>query len=174
MRHREAICEPPDSGRRRAWRLPRAAPTLVLALLAAACGSYTKADFTARADAICASSLRQLRSLAPPSFGSGEVQQRLSLDAYLERALPIVSSEASALRALRRPPGDPHQRAELDRYMQALARNVADYRQLARAAAAGDVSALVRAEHALERDDVDSLAAAYGILSCGAPGATIT
>lgn len=173
MRHREAIGEPRDSGRRRAWRRPPAALLLVLALLAAACGSYTKADFTARADAICASSLRQLRSLAPPSFGSGEVQRRLSLDAYLERALPIFASEASALRALRRPPGDPHQRAELDRYMQALARNLADYRQLARAAA-GDVSARVRAEHALERGHVDSLAAAYGILSCGVPGATIT
>ncbi len=153
-------------------RLRAAALVLGLMALLSACGSYTKADFTARADAICAGAVRHLRTLAPPSFGAGSVVQERSLAGYLDRALPILSAEASQLRGLRRPGGRAGARAELDHYLQALSQNLADYRRLAASAAGGNLRAVAGAESALGASDVDSLADRYGILSCGAPGAT--
>lgn len=148
-----------------------AAVTMALAM--AGCGSYTKADFTARADAICASSLRALRSLAPPSFTAAGVAQARSLATYLDHALPIVQSEAKQLRALRRPAGDARQRALLGRYLNALSADVSAYERLARAAASGEPRSIAHVEGTLASSNAAALATAYGILSCGAPGATL-
>lgn len=137
--------------------------TLVAAALMAGCGStYTKQDFIARADAICASALRQTRSIAPGSPLAG----------YLAAVLPIVQSEASQLRALKRPRQDARDRAALEQYFEALAQVVQNYGKLAAAAKQGDGQGVSSAEAALRASPVAALATAYGLRSCGTPGAT--
>jgi hypothetical protein len=110
---------------------------LALAGLLAGCGSYTKADFTASADAICASTVRQTRSIPPPTFTSSKKEQLSALAGYLAKVVPIVQSEATHIRALKHPPQDARDRAVLSRYLAALAQTVSDYRQLAEAAGRG-------------------------------------
>jgi hypothetical protein len=142
-------------------------------LLAGCGGAYTKRDFIASADAICASTVRQTRSLPPPSFTSSKSQQLSALAGYLAVVLPLVRSEASRLRALRRPTADARNRAALQRYLRALDQEVGDYRALAAAAKRRDPQGVASAEAGLRRSPVASLAASYGLHSCGIPGATV-
>jgi hypothetical protein len=132
--------------------------------LAAGCGgAYTKADFVARANAICASSLREARSI--PS-GSGPTT-------YLAAELPILEAEADQLLKLRRPPGPAKDQAILSRYFHALDQTVQAYRQLDIAVRHGDQQTVADAEAALADSPLPSLATSYGLQSCGAPGATV-
>jgi hypothetical protein len=133
-------------------------------VLVAGCGGggYTRHDFITRADAICAGALRQARSITPGT----------TLAAYLADYVPVLESEASQLQALRRPPDTPRDRAMLERYLAALRRTVAEYRQLAAAAKSGDGQGVTNAEAALAADPVYSLASGYGLRSCGTPGTT--
>jgi hypothetical protein len=135
------------------------------AALAVGCGggAYSKSDFVARANAICASSLRQARSI--PS-GSG-------LSAYLAAELPILDAEAGQLLKLRRPPDSARDRAILSRYFAALTQTVRDYRQLETAARRGDQDAESSIEAALAASPLQSLAISYGMRSCGPPSATV-
>jgi hypothetical protein len=137
---------------------------VALAVLVAGCGGsgYTRHDFITRADAICAGALRQARSIAPGT----------PLSTYLAAYVPVLASEASQLRALRRPPDTTRNRATLERYFTALRQVVAEYRQLAAAARSGDRQALTNAEAALGASPVYSLATSYGLSSCGTPGST--
>ena len=137
---------------------------LALAVLVAGCGGsgYTKHDFITRGDAICTGALRQARSIAPGS----------ALPTYLAQYVPVLASEAAQLEALRRPPDTAPNRATLARYFAALARTVAEYRQLAAAAKSGDQQAVSNAETALGASQVYSLATSYGLSSCGTPGST--
>ena len=77
-------------------------PALALLLIIAGCGAATTTSFAARADAICATALRQLRSLPPPSLRSSAGGPR-SLAAYLERAVPVTQAEVRQILALARP-----------------------------------------------------------------------
>ena len=143
-------------------RLAAIAAVLVAAAAIAGCGSsYTKSDFIARADAICASSLRQTRSIAPSALGE-----------YVAAVLPIVESEATQLRALKSPPQDARDQAALAKYFGALTQEVEDYRKLGAAAKRGDAQGVTDAEAALRASPATSLATAYGLRSCGTPGAT--
>jgi hypothetical protein len=145
----------------------------MLAGVLSACGStYSKRDFAHRADAICASELRDLRALAPPNFGGPALHVRRALAAYSASVLRIVQSEASQLRALPRPSESSHETAVLHGYLRALDRAVADYRRLAGAQLAGNTAATSAAEAALAADPVGRLAASYGLGSCSSPGAT--
>jgi hypothetical protein len=137
---------------------------LALTVLIAGCGGsgYTKHDFVTRADAICASALRQARSIAPGT----------ALPTYLAQYVPVLESEATQLQALRRPPDTAHDRATLTHYFAALAQTVVEYRQLAAAARNGDQQAVTNAEAALGASPVYSLATSYGLTSCGTPGST--
>ena len=133
------------------------------ALLAGCGGSgYGKHDFVTRADAICAAALRQTRSIAAGT----------ALPAYLTEFVPVLESETSQLRALRRPPGSAHDRALLGQYFAALSQTVVEYRQLAAAVKRGDDQAVADAEAALGSSPVYSLAASYGLSSCGTPSST--
>jgi len=146
---------------------------LTLAAMLAACGgSYTKRDFIARADAICTSTLRETRSIAPPSFGGAAGQQLGALAQYLETLVPVVQTEARQLRALQRPPGDARDRAALERYLGAVTQVAAQYEQLAGAAKRGDAQGVASAEAALRASPVASLAASYGLSSCGSAAGT--
>jgi hypothetical protein len=137
---------------------------MAAAALAAGCGAgYTKSDFIARANAICASSLRQARSV--PS-GSG-------LTAYLAAELPVLQGEAVQLLKLRRPPDTARDRAILSRYFDALTQTVRDYRELETAARHGDQETESTIEAALAASPLESLASSYGMRSCGPPSATI-
>jgi hypothetical protein len=144
---------------------------LALAAVVAGCGGsgYTKSDFVARADAICTSTLRQTRALAPPASTS---QPGGALAAYLGQLVPLVQSEADQLRALKRPPGNARDGAALTAYYAALAKIVANYRQLEAAARRGDTQAVTDVEATLRASPVAALAASYGLRSCGTPGST--
>jgi hypothetical protein len=184
-----AICDPgvilaaiDDTLPRPATRLTRAGPRgltgwtvalLTLAALVAGCGTaHTKRDFIARADAICSGALRQARSIAPQSSANGATQQPSALARYLAEVLPVVQSEAAELRALPRPTQDARDRSALASYLRALAQVVQHYQELASAAKRGDAQGIAGAEAALRASPVNSLAASYGLRSCGTPGAT--
>jgi hypothetical protein len=145
----------------------------VAAILAGCGGGETKQGFAARADAICASTVRQIRSIAPPSFTNSKAQQLRALGGYMAVVSPIVTSEAKQLRALPRPAGNASARAALTRYLDALTQTAGDYNALAVAAKQGDSQGVANAEGALRTSDVTALALSYGLRSCGTPGATV-
>jgi hypothetical protein len=150
------------------------AAVLGVAVLLAGCGgSETKQNFAARADAICASTVRQIRSIAPPNFTSSKAQQLSALGGYMAVVSPIVASEAKQLHALQRPAGSARARAALTRYLDALTQTAGDYQTLAAAAKRGDAQGVANAEGALRTSDVTALAQSYGLRSCGTPGATV-
>ncbi|HUA04196.1 MAG TPA: hypothetical protein VMB27_09845 [Solirubrobacteraceae bacterium] len=142
-----------------------------LAAIVAGCGgsSYTKSDFVARADGICTNTLRQTRALAPPSAASGS-----ALSGYLGKLVPLVESEADQLRALKRPADSARDKAALTAYFAALGQVVDAYRQLESAAARGDDQTIADVEATLNANPVASLAAGYGLKTCGIPGSTST
>jgi hypothetical protein len=142
--------------------------TLSLAALLAGCGSkYTKSDFVARADGICTNAVRDIRSLNSPAATAG--QELRGLSQYLAKVLPIVQSEASQIRALKRPRED---QATLGRYLAAQAAVVAEYRRLAAAAKRGNAQGVASAEARLRSNPVATLAAQYGLHDCGTPVGT--
>jgi hypothetical protein len=160
---RERSPEGDIPGHRPGRGLAAIAAVLVAAAAIAGCGSsYTKSDFIARADAICASALRQTRSIAPTS----------ALGEYVAAVLPVVESEATQLRALKSPPQDAGDKAALAKYLGALAQEVANYRRLGAAAKRGDGQGVTNAEAALRASPAASLATSYGLRACGTPGAT--
>ena len=109
--------------------------------------------------------MRQTRAIGPPAP---------SLAAYLEKVVPLVQSEARQLRALKRPTGTTNDHLTLLRYLSALDRVVGDYRRLEAAAKRGDTVGVATIEAALRASPVATLAASYGLRSCGTPGATTT
>jgi hypothetical protein len=142
-------------------------------MVPAACGgSYTKRDFIARADAICASSLRDARAIGPQSPGGAAGASNAALSGFIAKLLPVVETEASQLRALPRPPQSARDRATLDRWIAALAQEVDEYRQLAMAAKRGDVQGVASAEATLRASPAAALATTYGLRACGTPGGT--
>lgn len=152
--------------------MPRA--TLAIAILSLGCalascgpGGPTKSDFVARADVICASSLRHTRSIPTPAGTSLP-----ALAGYLNAVLPVIRFEAAQLRGLRRPPGSPRERTQLASYLRALDDAVASYASLAAAAQRGDRGAVARAQAGLRSNRAAALAARYGLRSCGAAGST--
>ena len=147
-------------------RLEAIVAILSLAALLAGCGSkYTKSDFVARADGICTNAVREIRSLNAPTAAAG--QELHALSRYLAKVLPIVQSEASQIRALKRPGGDP---TALERYLSAQAEVVAQYGR--GAAPRGDEQGVASAEAKLQASPVASQAAQYGLHACGTPGGT--
>jgi hypothetical protein len=148
--------------RRRASPICGALALLALALTIVGCGATanTKRDFIARADAICASAVRQARAIGTQG----------GLAAYAAAALPVVRSEATQLRALKRPAGGAHDATTLSRYFTALSQVVKDYSDLAAAAKRGDAQGVTNAEASLRASPVTSLAASYGLRPCGTPG----
>ena len=155
------------SGARKAWLFG----LLAVVTLLAGCGgsSYTKGDFVARADAICTSTLRQTRALAPPSSTS---QPGGALAVYLGQLVPLVQSEANQLRALKRPSDGARDSGTLTAYYKALAQIVANYRQLEAAAKRGDTQTVTDVEATLRASPIAALAASYGLQTCGTPGST--
>jgi hypothetical protein len=145
-----------------------------LGALAAGCGAtYTKQHFIARADAICASALRQTRAITPPPELDVARGQMSELSDYLAAVVPIAHSEVTSLRALRRPSKDnAHDRATLTSYLGAVSQQLSDYDQLASAANRGDPEGVASAEAALRASPAASLAASYGLHECGSPGST--
>jgi hypothetical protein len=135
--------------------------------LAGCGGSYKKSDFVARANGICVNAVRATRSIAPPAAGGTTRQQQAALAQYLDKLVPVVQSEATQIKALKRPPGSAADHAALDRYLTALARSATDYQRLATAAHQGDVQAVAGAQAALRANPVAALATAYGLSSCG-------
>lgn len=145
---------------------------LALAASISACGgsSYTKADFLARANAICTKTLNQTRAITPPASST---QPGGALAAYLGQLVPLVQSEADQIRALKRPGGGTAQdRLMLSQYLAALGQVAAAYRELEAAARRGDAQAIASVEATLRANPAAALAASYGLRVCGNPGST--
>jgi hypothetical protein len=142
-------------------------------LSVSACGgghAATKADFVARANAICTKTLAQTRAIPPPV---STAQPTGALAAYLGRLVPLLQSETDQIRALKRPSvGSAQDRQTLSKYLVALSQVVASYRQLESAAKRGDADAVASVEAALRANPAADLAASYGLHACGTPGAT--
>jgi hypothetical protein len=155
-------------------RFVRGTAGLLAVAVLAGCGAYTKHDFIARADAICASTVRQTRLIAPPSFTQAPAERLKALAAYAAQVLPLVRAEATQLRGLRRPTQGAADRAALGSFLTAFGQVVAGYQDLATAASAADAAGVARAEASLTGNPVASLAARYGLRSCGTPGGTST
>lgn len=143
------------------------------ALVIAGCGSYTKKDFVAQANAICSHTLQQLRALPAPVQAGGVRGQLLALGRYLTRAAPLVAAEAAKLTKLRRPSATPAQRGLLTAYLAAERQTAVEYAALARAAATGSPAAVSAAGVTLRSSPAGGLAAQYGLPVCASPGATI-
>jgi hypothetical protein len=147
---------------------------LSLAMIAAccsgvmACGGHaaTKQDVIARANGICITVLRQVRSIPPPAGGTGAPA---ALAAYLEKVVPIVEKEAADTRALPRPAKD---RAVLDRYIAAVTAGAGAYDALETAARNGDAAAISRGLAALRGSPAPALAAQYWLNRCNVSAGT--
>lgn len=146
----------------------RAIAVVVICWTVAACGgsAASKRDVIARGNAICASTLRSVRAVAPPSAGASSAA---ALNGYLRTVLPLVANEVSQLRKLPRPSAD---KATLDRYIAAITAAGADYRALAAAARRNDTSAMASALTALRSNPAGSLARQYGLTQCAAAAGT--
>jgi hypothetical protein len=145
---------------------------LTAVICVAGCGAnYTKRDFLARADGICNTAVREIRSIAPPASPAGQ-PEAVAVGAYFKKLVPIAESEVAQLRALRRPPGSAADAANLSRYLHTLAGDAGVYRQLGVAAASGDSTGVASAEAQLRASPVAGLAAAYGLRQCGNAGGT--
>lgn len=156
------------AGRRRRASGGSAAALIVAALLAG-CGTTTKRDFVASADAICAAAIHDSRELVPPTSG-----QSGALADYLAKVVPIVASEYRQMSALKRPAESRRDAATLSAYLLALKQSTAGFRTLEAAARTGDRQGILSAEAALRVNPVTSLAASYGLRSCAAAGATVS
>jgi hypothetical protein len=147
----------------------RAAGIVVLALVLGGCGgAYTKQDFIKSADAICASAVRATRALRPPASAQPAAYAR-----WLARLLPILKSEDKQILALKRPQANS---ALLRRYLAALNGSVSEFKELERVFASETETPqdLGQVNKALRSNPVATLAARYGMRSCGNPGATVT
>ncbi|HEU0318624.1 MAG TPA: hypothetical protein VFR49_14910 [Solirubrobacteraceae bacterium] len=153
-------------------RFVRGTAGLLAVAVLAGCGSYTQHDFIARADAICASTVRQTRLIAPPSFTRAPAERLHALAGYVAQVLPLVRAEVTELRGVRQPTEGGADRATLQSFLAAFTQVVAGYQSLATAAAAGDAAGVARAEASLSASPVAALAARYGLRSCGTPGGT--
>lgn len=143
------------------------APAAVVGAMAlTGCGgkSATKQDVIAQANGICTRTLRDVRSVPPPTSSALP-----ALSAYLRRVVPIVDREVARLRALPRPDED---RATLERYLAAVAKAGQDYRALARAAAQGDRAAVAGGLNTLAASPAPGLARRYGMSQCATSPAT--
>ncbi len=159
----------------RAGRRSGGAVVLVaLITMLAGCGSAHHGNFVAGANAICASALRATRSIPPPSLTTGSAQDLTALTRYVSSVLPVVQSEARQLRALRRSLQKPRERAALASYVGALNQTIGDYRTLAAAAGGNDAQGVASALAALRASPAPTIAAQYGLRSCGAAGATVS
>jgi hypothetical protein len=147
-----------------------AAWLLGLTIVVAGCGSTveTKQDYIARANAICASTTRAIRNVAPAGASGGVSLP--ALGRYLDTVTPLVDSEVKQLRVLPRPAAD---RKLLERYLAAAAAEAAGYRGLAAAARSGNHAAVTAATAALQASPATTLAGQYGLSACVGGSGTV-
>lgn len=148
-------------------RLGRATIAAVC-LAVTACGGHTvtKKEVIARANGICISALRAVRSVPAPAGGTGAPA---ALATYLDKVVPIVEKEASDTRALPRPAKD---RVLLDRYIAAVSAGASQYRALETAAKNGNAEAVAHGLAALRLSPAPALAVQYGLNRCNASAGT--
>ncbi len=127
----------------------------------------TKAQFIARADAICA---RTDAKLKPAKKRLGAVENVVGSKegaAALRQAASITREGIAQLQALTVPQGDA---ATVQKVITALDDEAADIDNMASAAAAGEASAIEAAKQAMQttKATYDGLAQGYGFKVCGA------
>jgi hypothetical protein len=141
------------------------AALLASAALMAGCGAATKSDVIARGNAICESTLRDIRAVAPPAGAS-----IASVGAYYDRVVPIFDREATQAAKLPRPA---LHRELLNRWIGDVEVEAGEYRALARAARLRDQAALATAAAALRLNSAPIDAAAYGLRNCATSPGTV-
>lgn len=144
------------------------AVAVVLAVSACGGGSkkVTKGDFVARADAVCATTQAQVRSLPT---GSGSLAGTAK---YFRSSAALLHTQAVQLRAIPRPKQAAANAKVLEQFLTATSQSAAIYRRIATAAANGDQGALTSAEAALGANPAPRLAARYGLRVCGTSSVT--
>ena len=132
--------------------------------VASGCGSPPppQASYAARAQAVCASALRQARDLTSSGPPAGTAAPG---SGYAGRLVWILTGELAALRRL---PPPPAARAAIERYLTALGRARDELAVLARPGAAAGNAAAPAAAAALRALPVAALARAAGLPACGA------
>ncbi len=150
------------------------AAVLTVAVVLGGCGSkYTRADFGARANAICATAVREARSLTPPAVANSRAEQMKALSAYISQLVPVIETESTQLLKLKTPPGTAREQTELKRHLSAVSQVAAQYRELEMAARHGDREGVASALAALRASPVTTLAVANGLRSWGNPSGTV-
>jgi hypothetical protein len=119
--------------------------------------SVSHQDVVARANAICFQAQQTLRSVPTPTGGTE------TLAAYLNKISPIVAREARQLRKL---PQASQQQDTLNRFIDATAALVTDYKAAAHAATAGDNDAVQQALAKLRASPAAHYASQYGLKQC--------
>jgi hypothetical protein len=147
-------------------RVASSAVVVAVALVLAGCGSASKKDVIARADAICAGTQRDLRALTPPTGSSLS-----ALASYFGQVVLITDNEATQVHKLPRPKQD---LAALDRWIQSVQLAAGDFRALASAAKLADRQAFDTALAALRTSDETGLAERYGARVCAASSGTVS
>jgi hypothetical protein len=145
------------------------------ALLVAGCGGgIDHRQYVQRADAICAFTLRSVRSLTPPQLSGATSAHDASLAVYLGQLVPLLRRELRQLRALPRPSERAAQTRALDGYLASLNRSVSRFASVEQAARSGDgdgdVVNLLESE--LAADPAPRLAFAYGLTGCSSSAPT--
>ena len=116
----------------------------------------------ARADAICSSTLSQIRAVAPPTG--------VSAATYLRKVAPIVDKEAAQIAKLPRPAA---RKATLDQFVAAVQTADHAYRQATAAAGRGNSSGVATALSTLRTSRAPLLARRYGLTACAGSSATV-
>jgi type III secretory pathway lipoprotein EscJ len=144
--------------RRLTWVL---VPVLALAACKAKTATISKADYQAKANAICATMNAKGNSLQDPGTDQAKLKQ------VVDQAIPITSDGLAQLRQLPQPKGD---EATIQSFFAKLDKLIADLRDESAALQAND---LPKASQIATNFKTDSTAAndaanAYGLTVCGA------
>jgi hypothetical protein len=143
---------------RRLLLLPLAA---LLALVAAGCGSQalSKADYVAKADAICRTYDKKLEALPSP-------KSIKDIGTLADNAIPIVDEGIAKLRDLK-PPDD--LKSGVDHWLDLNKQNLDDFKKLRDAAKKGDASTTQALANQIGQHEKETDAAArkIGLKECG-------
>lgn len=151
------------AGRQLRRGLALAAALTGAAATLAGCGgssSVTKHDAVAQANAICSTSVSQVRALKQPAGDP----------AYYNQVAKIVTAEAKKLKVIPRPA---HDRAVLDLFVSSINDAAGLYRQLASAARTGDQAAVSQLTAKLAANPASTYATSYGVRECAGTSGTL-
>lgn len=142
-----------------------AVAALSITVLSASCGEssgrLSKAEFIAKADAICATGRSEIKALPNP-------RTYAELPAYIRKALPIQRRDIAEIRKLKPPKRD---QREVELMLERVDRTNEAFESLRAGVESGDAAEANRAYAEVMRtnDDATRRAERYGLRVCGQP-----